>query len=349
MGKKARKFALPAKKPASSAKKPASPARKRQNLFIALAALGLALVIGWANVSGLTDSYFSAFVLRGDEADEAVTYLKGLETDLSQDEQTALAALQADWDSWRYSRLRDEAEIAAPDGTTLHGYYYDEGSGITAIFLPRFNQDGTGDFLLGPWLNAATGCNILLPDPRAHGLSGGEFYSYGYREAEDLTAWMDWADEALGEQTFLLCGECSGANAILFAAASGGLDGRAAFAVAESPFASFREEAAYTLKHSYGLPSFPFLTLLEGKLDRAGLGFQCADLELSAALAGSSAQLPVLFLQSDGDAYVPPEYTRAAYAAYPGPSQLVSGGQAHGTIFPDCRDEIQQALSPWLP
>lgn len=317
-------------------KKAVSPLRKKQNRFIVISALVLVVIITFANVKGLVNSYYDSFIRVGDEAAEAASYLVGL----SVTETEELAQLRADWDSWRYSRLMDHVTITAGDGTTLHGYFYNEGSGVTAIAVPRFQMDGTGDFLLGPWLNEQTGCNILMIDPRAHGASGGDSFSYGYQEAADLICWMDWADETLGEQSFLLWGEASGANTILFAAADGRLEGRVAFAVAESPYASFRELADYSLQRNYRLPGAPFRTLMEWKLNQDDLGFRADDMELADSLKGSGANVPVLFLQSAEDEYILPDWSRSVYDAYPGDKELISGGTGHGTVYTACREEI---------
>lgn len=327
-------------------KKSVSPLRRKQNGFLITMLVVMVGVISYANIRGLVNSYYDSFVLVGEEAAEAVSYLKGTADEgLSDAVSAELAALRADWDSWRTSRLRDEVTVTAEDGTVLHGYFYREDSAVTAIAVPRFGQDGTADFLLGPWLNERTGCSILILDPRAHGESEGTGYSYGYRESRDLTAWMDWVDAELGPQQFLLWGDASGANALLFAAADGALDGRAAAVVAESPFVSLREMAAHTLKNSYKLPEFPFCGLLARKLDRAELGYKAEDLELQTALAGVDDTVPILLLISEQDTYVPCEMSEALRGAVTG---TVKGGGSHGSVYAACRTEVEDLLKAWL-
>src|SRR3984893_2910461 len=38
------------------------------------------------------------------------------------------------------------------------------------------------------------GYDVLMPDARAHGISGGEIATYGIREANDLPRWLDWLE-----------------------------------------------------------------------------------------------------------------------------------------------------------
>ena len=327
-------------------KKSVSPQRKKQNGFLVTMLVVMVGAVTFANVRGLVNSYYDSFVLVGDESAEAVSYLKGLTDEgLSEQEAAELAALREDWDSWRASRLRDEVTVTASDGTVLHGYFYNENSSVTAIAVPRFGTDGTADFLLGPWMNGQTGCNLLVIEPRANGESGGDCFSYGYLESRDLTVWMDWVDGLLGKQSFLLWGDASGANTVLFAAASGALEGRAAFVVAESPFASLRDMADYTLKNSYKLPGFPFRNLMEGKLNQAELGFRSDDLELGEALAAAEYSVPVLCLVSGQDDYVPSEMSEALSGMV---TETIKGGGSHGSVYAACRDEVEAQLKAWL-
>ena len=324
--------------------KTASGQSKRQNTVVFLCLAALVLTIAYVNVRGLVDSYVDSFIFRGEERAEAAGYLKGLDGEPTAD----WKALQEEWDNWRYSRLRDEATVTAAGGVTLHGYYYDEGGDTTAIFVPRYHGDGTADFLLASRLHERTGCNVLIIDPRTCGESGGDSFTYGYREAEDLVCWMDWAEETLGSDRFILCGEGAGANTILFAAAAGALEGRVDLVVAESPYGSFGDQARYTLKESYQIPAVPFYSMMESKVNRSDAGFVSGDLELAAALAGSSAGVPVLFLASGGDRYIPAEMTRAAFDAYPGEKTWITGGSAHGTVTAACLDEILSGISAHL-
>ena len=338
--------------PAPKKRKPTAAQRKaRKNvakhsviLFWFTAIALVALFVGrW--VVAIGNGYYGAFV----EMDASVTTAAGNMTGLSVigDDKERLIPLQRAWDNFTSSRLRDEVTATAPDGTVLHGYLYDEDSDVTVVVLPRFYQDGTADFLPGVWLNELTGCNILMPDPRLHGESGGDYFSYGVREQSDLAAWLAWADDAFGEQTFVLWGEGTGANTALMAEASGLLPDSVAFLVAESPYASLHQLAKEQIWKWYSVPAVPFLAAIEGKLARSDAGFTVKDLELGDTLAGSGASLPVLFLQSARDEYIRPQWTQAVIDAYPGPRETVAGGGVHGTVYAAESETIQTLLAQW--
>jgi uncharacterized protein len=84
------------------------------------------------------------------------------------------------------------------------------------------------------------GYAVLMPDTRAHGMSGGEIATYGIRESNDLHRWLDWLD--LNEHPACIFGfaESMGAAGLLQSLHS---ESRFCAVAAESPFSSFREIA----------------------------------------------------------------------------------------------------------
>ena len=293
----------------------------KRSIFLFWFTLAALLVIfGGRWLVAITNDYFDSFVHRGSSVTEAVNNMEGLT--LTEGEQAELLPLQQQWDLFTSSRLRDEVTMTATDGTELHAYFYNEQSDTTVVVIPRFDEDGTSDFLPGSWLNAQTGCNILLLDQRLHGKSGGSSFGFGYLEQQDLADWLNWAEAELGTRKFILWGEGTGANTILFAAASGLLPASVSCAVAESPYAS-----------------------LQAKVNRSDAGYRMSDLELGAALRDADCTLPVLFLQSTTDEYILPEWTQEVYNAYSGPKELISEGLDHGTVYAYGQEKIEAAIS----
>ena len=312
-------------------------------LFWFTAVMLLALFLGrW--VFAIANGYFGSFVQVDASAAQAVGNMRGLNP--GEAERAELLPLQKQWDLFTASRLRDEVTVTAGDGASLHGYLYDEGSNVTVVVLPRFYQDGTADFLPGVSLHELTGCNLLLPDPRMHGDSGGQYFTYGLTEQYDLPVWLAWAEERLGPQTFILWGEGTGANTALLAASGGLLPDSVAFLVAESPYASLHKMADAHIFRWYTVPSFPFLNAIEQKTLRTAQ-FDVKSIDLPAALAAGAAELPVLFLRSEYDTYIEPAWTQAVEAAYPGPAEEIVGGASHGTVYAAERETADETLARW--
>ena len=312
-------------------------------LFWFTAILLLGLFLGrW--VTAIANGYTVSFTELDTAASQAVGNMKDLR--LTDGEREELLPLQKEWDLFSSARLRDEVTMTASDGAELHGYLYNENAGVTVVVLPRFYQDGTADFLPAMSLYDLTGCNLLLPDPRMHGLSGGGSFTYGLTEKNDLADWLAWAEQTLGPQTFILWGEGTGANTILMAAADSLLPESVAFVVAESPYASLHEMAKSSLWKWYSVPTVPFLGAIELKT-ASRAGFRVKDIDLPALLADKTPGVPVLFLTSAGDGYILPAWSEAVEQAYDGPKEFVSGGGNHGTVYAAERDAVDGILAAW--
>lgn len=318
---------------------------KNSTIVLIVTAVAIVGIFVGRWVVAIGNGYYEAFVEPSASTLAAVQNMGGLSP--TADEQAALMPLLKAWDLFTGARLCDEVTATADDGAELHGYLYNEGSDVTVVVVPRFFQDGTADFPAGTILHELTGCNLLLTDPRSQGGSGGKYFTYGMTEQYDLAAWLRRAEELLGEQTFILWGEATGANTILFAAANGLLPDNVAFAVAESPYASLRTMAKEDIWRWYSVPR-SFLYAVEGKLNGSGAGFTLDDIELSSALREASPTLPVLFLTSAGDEYILPAWSQAVAESYSGPSAQLSGGGSHGTVVAAETDALTALLAEWI-
>ena len=297
-------------------------------------------------VTAIAGGYYGSFVEVNASAAQAAGNMKGLNP--GAEEKAELLPLQKQWDLFAGSRLRDEVTCEAEDGAILHGYLYNEGASVTAVVVPRFYQDGTADFLPGPALNALTGCNILLTDPRMHGGSGGGQFTYGLKEQYDIAAWLRWAEDTLGPQTFILWGEGTGANTLLMAAAHGLLPESVAFLAAESPYASLHELAQESIWKWYSVPAPLFLDAIELRCARRG--FDVSAVDMSAILGGGDASapdFPVLFLRGEYDSYILPAWSQAVEDAWPGQSETISAPCSHGVIYAAAQSDIDGLLARW--
>lgn len=224
----------------------------------------------------------------------------------------------------------------------LFGKESAEGKDLPGALFGKENADGND---LSGSVFCEMGINLVLPEARAHGQSGGSFTSYGYLEKQDLADWVAWVDAKLSPGgRVILCGEGMGANAILYASGCGLLPDSVAFAVAESPFASLAEMAEYTLG-VYRLPAGIFMPVFRYKLRQSGAGFSLEEAELSKNLA--KASLPVIFLGGTADDYIPYEQTLAAYEAYPAEKTLISDHVRHNMAVVTKREELLRAIAAY--
>jgi pimeloyl-ACP methyl ester carboxylesterase len=95
------------------------------------------------------------------------------------------------------------------DGTTARGWLLRGAEGAPAvIFLHRYGGDRSLLLNLGMKVNEATGCSVLWPDLRGHGLDPPvQWTSFGSRETDDLLAVLDFLRSLKGESRSQLIGE----------------------------------------------------------------------------------------------------------------------------------------------
>lgn len=103
------------------------------------------------------------------------------------------------------------------DGLKLVAEYFDFGFDKCAIMLPgRMESCEYSYYFSKPFKES--GYNVLCIDPRANGLSEGEFNTVGFKESGDNIAWARYAHDVLGNKTVVFYGLCIGAQGGIFAA-----------------------------------------------------------------------------------------------------------------------------------
>lgn len=197
------------------------------------------------------------------------------------------------------------------------------------------------------------GFNVLLPDLRGHGQSGGNYTTFGYKEALDVEAAVRWVRARDPHGPIALFGYSSGAVAALFAASR--TPGISAV-VADSAFSDTRDvlrrEAAF-LRHPPPNAAVPWDHRLRLMLFtspgfswvvewvfrwRAGVPFTVPEADLLGAVARINGP-HVLYMASERDPVVPREMTDRLYRATAGPHKqlLIQPGAFHSAMAGDVR------------
>ena len=189
------------------------------------------------------------------------------------------------------------------------------------------------------------GYNVLLPDLRGHGRSGGSFFTFGFLEKEDLALTIAAARDGFGlDADRIGIHSCSAGSSVALEFAADRTGIRAIWL--ESPFGQPREMARHYLSRVTRLPS-PLMALTSRlAIARAvarvrrelGAGEGSGGLALLDPVhAVSRVTAPILLVHGDGDRLVPARFTHALAAALPPHSAAwnVSGaGHCHNEDEP---------------
>ncbi len=144
------------------------------------------------------------------------------------------------------------------------------------------------------------GFRVIAPDSRGHGRSGGDLFTFGVLEVDDVRRWVKWVEARHpGEPVFAL-GESMGAGVPF------------QLVVAESPFRTFRDVAEYrlgqklpTLGPLFVPPAFWYARW------RYGVDLDTA----SPADAVRRTKVPTLIIHGTADTNIPPAHGQDLAAA----------------------------------
>ena len=213
----------------------------------------------------------------------------------------------------------------ATDGTRQHARLYRvPHAHATVILCHGYHSHAEHDFSAQfPALYASGGCNLLLIDERAHGLSEGKCLTFGQLERYDIAQWVHWVREhSRVQRPIALYGVSMGAASVLLAAQLPELKGELACVVADCGYSSFELEVTDAVRHGTRAPRWlqkPLARICVRILRRNGLDFDAVDTTPGMV----ALDLPILFFHGDADTFVPLHHSERNCAACGRPQRLV--------------------------
>ena len=206
------------------------------------------------------------------------------------------------------------------------------------------------------WEDSATlalgvGYNVLLPDLRGHGSSGGRYTTFGFLEKDDLANAVAEAEVRWGLDAGRLgIHSCSAGSSVALDFTAHRPVVRALWL--ESPFADAWEMARHYLSASTGIPA-PLLTLVtrwavsravalikhDVGLEDAPGGLENADPVAALRRVGC----PVSLVYGDADRLVPPHFVERLLGALPAGSEVFRVRGAGHCHHPDEAAKVAQA------
>lgn len=182
------------------------------------------------------------------------------------------------------------------------------------------------------------GYNVLVPDLRGHGASGGRYMTFGFLEKDDLANAIDAARELWGiDPDRIGLQSCSAGSAVALELAA--LRPGIGAIWLESPFADPREMARHYLAAATGIPS-PLLSLATRWAVAITLARVKRDLHLTGVAGGlenadplaaiARVRCPVALVYGEADRLVPPRFVEQLVDALPPESEIFrAAGAGH--------------------
>ncbi len=240
--------------------------------------------------------------------------------------------------------------LKAADGAQLSAWWVmpRESNGRTVLLLHgiggnRVDMSGYADIFV------AKGYDVLLPDSRGHGESGGLVATFGLLERDDVRRWTGWVRARAPGCTYVL-GESMGAAIALEAAA---ITPEICAAAVEDPFAQFRPVVYERLGHETGLGTRFWQTagfpVVQTAIDWAHFRYRVWLPDAAPVTAIAHSQVPVLLMTGTADDNIPMHHAQdLERACGPRCSLWIVPGADHGGISDRTGAEFGRRILMWF-
>ena len=238
-------------------------------------------------------------------------------------------------DSLNQASALKDTFIYAADSTRLHAYYIaaNQTTKKTAVIVHGYTDNAIRMFMIGYLYNHQLNFNVLLPDLRDTGLSGGDYIQMGWLDRLDVVRWMDVANQIYSDSTQMVVhGISMGAATTMMVSGEKQPEYMKCY-VEDCGYTSVWDEFSYQLKEDFKLPPFP-LMYTTSWLCKIKYGWDFK--EASALKQVEKCHLPMFFIHGDADTYVPTWMVYKLYEAKPEPKELwIVPGATHAKSYKD--------------
>ncbi len=171
------------------------------------------------------------------------------------------------------------------------------------------------------------GYNVLAPDLRGHGKSGGDYIGMGWHDRLDLLDWIAKVVKMDSNAEIVLFGVSMGGATVMMASGEE-LPTNVKAIVEDCGYSSVSDVFVYQLDDLFGLPEFPVMHAANTVTKiRAGYDLY----EASSVKQVAKSKVPMLFIHGEEDTFVPYEMLDEVYeAANVEKEKLVIPGAGHG-------------------
>lgn len=220
--------------------------------------------------------------------------------------------------------------IMAKDGAALEGWFGQtrERSGRCVVLLHGITDTRSGPLGFAPMF-LDNRYDVLLPDSRGHGASGGDLVTYGLLEKDDLLGWVRWVRQA-GCRSVYALGESLGAAILLETA---GREPVFRAVIAECAFADLQSIAQHRLVGMLPMPGplaqWSAGAVVSGAMWYARLRYGLHLDQASPATAIARSKTPTFLIHGLADNKTPPTHAQRLARANPDALLWLVPGAGH--------------------
>jgi dipeptidyl aminopeptidase/acylaminoacyl peptidase len=213
-------------------------------------------------------------------------------------------------------RPHQDVTFTTADGVEISGWYI-PGTRPEGVILVHGIHANRGYLIPQAEILAGAGYHVLLIDLRGHGYSGGRLMTYGYREAWDVQAAVDYLLAQPDVEQVGALGHSLGGAAVVRAAAN---DERIRAIVVQSSYSSLSLAIDESFQNFSVFPKRPFAPLFIA-LAEIIIGAQVSDVDSARDLATMTPR-PVLIIHSVDDNLFPLHHAETMFQAAQEPKKL---------------------------
>lgn len=243
--------------------------------------------------------------------------------------------------------LRDTF-ITAPDGIKMHAYFAhaSQPTSKTAVIVHGYTDCAVRMFHIGYLYNHSLDYNVLIPDLRFSGLTGGKAIQMGWLDRKDIMLWLDIAPTIFGDSIQTVVHGISMGAATTMMTSGELIPNHVQCLIEDCGYTSVWDQFEKELKEQFGLPAFPLLYVSSWLCDlQLGWNFK----EASAVKQVAKCNLPMFFIHGDADKYVPTYMVHKVFEAKPEPKELwIVPNTAHAASYQNYPEEYTRRVNDFL-
>lgn len=254
--------------------------------------------------------------------------------------------------TWRDSLIKAGAIrdtfITDAEGINLHALYVyaAKPTASTAVVVHGHTSSSVGVAHLGYMYNRNLDMNILLPDLRLSGLSGGENYTMGWSERKEVEQWINVASDVFGDSARIVVHGVSMGAATVMMLSGDTVSRNVACFVEDCGYSSVWNEFKHVLQKNYKISA---TSLLKSASNKAKKLYNYDFSKSSSVEQVKKSSLPMLFIHGDADSYVPTKMVYELYEAKPEPKELwIVPGAAHDESYKINPDEYTERIKDFI-